>query len=270
MILKIFFGLFRLNAKWRLVFKVLPLVLAAILAKLTVHFVGWEVISLSPLFTAIVSANIFLIGFLISGVLADYKESEKIPSDIASSLETLADEAVIIFKNRKSEIPLKYLSHLAQFSHSIVNWFYKKERTSELMNKLFAFNEYFLEFESLTQANFIARLKQEQSFIRKTINRVHTIRETSFLQTGYIIAELITFVLVMGLVFIKIDPYYESIFFISFVSFILVYMIFFIHDLDNPFGYTEDDNLVENVSLKPILDADKRLATLRDNLSGDV
>jgi hypothetical protein len=31
-------------------------------------------------------------GFLISGVMADYKESEKIPGDIASILLSIADE----------------------------------------------------------------------------------------------------------------------------------------------------------------------------------
>jgi hypothetical protein len=36
-------------------------------------------------------------------------------------------------------------------------------------------------------------------------------------------------------------------------------MIYFIKDLDNPFFYTEDENLVEEVSLKPLLDSHKRL-----------
>ena len=127
------------------------------------------------------------------------------------------------------------------------------------MEKLLSFNDDFLAFENQTQANFIVRLKQEQNSIRKMINRIHTIRETSFLGTGYAIAEIITFILVVGLIFIKMDPFYESVFFISFVSFILVYMIYFIKDLDNPFGYNDEDSLVEEVSLKPVLDSQKRI-----------
>ncbi|MCC6932853.1 MAG: hypothetical protein IT292_06335 [Deltaproteobacteria bacterium] len=248
--------------KWKLVFKVAPIIAVVVCTKLLVHHAGWEIISLSPLFTALVSANIFLIGFLISGVLSDYKESEKIPGDIAASLETLADEAIIIYKSKRAKVALDYLAYLAQFSHSLLQWFYKKERTEAVMQKLSHFNEFFLAFEHLTQANFIARLKQEQSFIRKTINRAHAIRETSFLQAGYLIAELITLFLVLGLVFIKISPYYESIFFVAFVSFILVYMILLIHDLDNPFGYAEKDTQVEDVSLKLLVDADRRLIAL--------
>jgi hypothetical protein len=36
-------------------------------------------------------------------------------------------------------------------------------------------------------------------------------------------------------------------------------MIYFIKDLDNPFGYSEEDSLDDEVSLKPILDSQKRI-----------
>lgn len=239
--------------------KTIPFVVGIVLLKSIAHYFGYEFLSLNSLFTAIISANIFLIGFLISGTLVDYKESEKLPGDLAASLETMADEGLIIYKNKKSQEAKNYLQKLSDFNEMLVGWFYKKERTGDLMQKLLSFNDDFLAFESQTQANFIARLKQEQNGIRKMINRIHTIRETSFLGTGYAIAEIITAILVFGLIFIKMDPFYESVFFISFVSFILIYMIYFIKDLDNPFGYDEEDSLVEEVSLKPILDSQKRL-----------
>jgi len=248
-----------LSSRWKLAVKTTPLVIFIILLKLLIHYLGYEFLTLNALFTAIISANIFLIGFLISGVLADYKESEKIPSDIASSIATMADEGLIIIKNKNSVEAKNYLHHLKNFNESLIYWFYKKEKTENIMKQLKDFNDYFLAFENQTQANFIARLKQEQSLLRKIVNRVHTIRETSFCGTGYAITEIITFFLTLGMIFIKIEPFYESIFFISFVSFILIYMIFFIKDLDNPFGYSKEDSLVEEVSLKPVLDSQKRL-----------
>jgi predicted membrane chloride channel (bestrophin family) len=248
-----------IHPRWRLALRIIPLVLIVILIKFAAHYFGWEFLTLNSLFTAIISANIFLIGFLISGTLVDYKESEKLPGDLSAALETMADEGIIIYENKKSKEAKNFLQKLSQFNKSLLDWFYKKERTDNLMNKLLAFNEDFLAFESQTQANFIVRLKQEQNQIRKIINRIHTIRETSFVGTGYAIAEIITFILVVGLIFVKMDPFYESVFFVSFVSFILIYMIYFIKDLDNPFGYNEEDSLVEEVSLKPLLDSQKRL-----------
>jgi hypothetical protein len=248
-----------INHRWRLALKTIPFVIVIILLKFATHYFGYEFLALNSLFTALISANIFLIGFLISGTLVDYKESEKFPGDLSASLETMADEGLIIYKNKKSRDAKKFLLKLSQFNKSLVEWFYKKEKTINLMDKLTSFNDDFLAFESQTQANFIVRLKQEQNLIRKMINRIHIIRETSFLGTGYAIVEIITFVLITGLIFIKMDPFYESTFFVSFVSFILIYMIYFIKDLDNPFEYSGTDGLADEVSLKPILDSQKRI-----------
>lgn len=253
-------------SKWKLSLKIIPFVIVVILIKFTAHYLGYEFLTLNSLFTAIISANIFLIGFLISGTLVDYKESEKLPGDLAASMETMADEGLIIYKNKKSQEAKNFLQKLSLFNKSLVDWLYKKERTEDIMKKLISFNDDFLAFESQTQANFIVRLKQEQNIIRKMLNRIHTIRETSFLGSGYAIAEIITFTLVVGLIFMKMDPFYESVFFVSFVSFILIYMIYFIKDLDNPFDYSDEDSLDDEVSLKPILNSQKRIDLYNQDL----
>lgn len=258
-----------LSKKWRLTVKIVPFLLLIAVLKFLSHSYGLEILSLSSLFTAIVSANIFLIGFLISGVLVDYKESEKIPGEMASSLDAMADECSIIYKNKKSSQARKCLEFLRDFSGSLIDWFYKKEKTKNIYGKLLTFNDFFLDFEPLTQANFIARLKQEQNIIRRFVTRVHTIRETSFNIAGYAIAEAISAILIAGMIFIKIDPFYESIFFVSFVSFILIYMILLIKDLDNPFDYydSKDEGIGGEVSLKPLYDARARIEERIEKLS---
>ena len=62
------------------------------LTKLAVHGLGLEVISLNPLFSALVASTVFLLGFLLNGVLTDFKESEKIPGELATALESLGLE----------------------------------------------------------------------------------------------------------------------------------------------------------------------------------
>lgn len=246
--------------KWKLALKVLPFVGAVLIIKLLAHQFHWEFLTLNALFTAIISANIFLIGFLISGVLSDYKEGEKIPGELAGSLETLLDEGLIIAKAKQSPLADAYVGHVKSLTDSIVNWLYKKERTRIVLDKLTGLNEHFIALEGLTQANFIARLKQEQNVIRKMIIRIHYIRETSFNPAGYAIAEIITFLLCVGMVFVKIEPFYESLFFVFFVSFILIYMVMLIKDLDNPYGYLEGEALSAEVSLKSLKDLQKKMA----------
>lgn len=246
-------------SKWRLTIKVLPFVIAIVIAKFIVHFYGWECLSLSPVFSAMISANVFLVGFLISGVLGDYKESEKLPSELACSLEVLRDEAVIVGLNHKTDTSERLEAKVEDILTTMLSWFHKKERTESLLTKLKDLNPIFLELEALTQANFISRLKQEQSNLRRVIIRIHTIRETSFNSAGYAIAEIISAILSVSLVFTKIEPYYESIFFVSFVSAVLIYMVFLIKDLDNPFEYYASNGLADNVSLAPLYALQKRM-----------
>jgi hypothetical protein len=252
--------------KWRLAIRTIPIIIAVIFAKYFAHYYEVEFLSLNALFTAIISANIFLIGFLITGTLSDFKESERLPGELASSLQVIADEALIIYLNKRSKESLELLKSIISLNEKIINWFYKKSKTEEVYNHLISLNKNFLEIESQTQANFIVRIKSEQSNIRRNITRIHTIRETSFLGTGYAVAEIISTILIIGLIFVNLNPFYESMFFVSFVSFVMVYMIFFIKDMDNPFSYYESDSLVEEVSLKPIIDSKDRIENIVKNL----
>jgi predicted membrane chloride channel (bestrophin family) len=234
--------------------------------KLVIHWLGWEVISLNPLFSGIVAANVFLMGFLLSGVLADYKESERLPGEIAASIETIADEAASVYESKKAAVAMQFLEYLHTLALSVKDWFYKKEQTRHLMTTLGEMNHYFVGLEGLTQVNFIARLKQEQSNLRRMLIRIHTVRETSFIPSGYVIAELTTLLLLVGLVLVKIDPFYETIFFVGIITFLLGFLGLLIKDLDNPFGYYKDGS-VEDVSLKPLDDVIVRLREIEKHAS---
>ncbi|MCX5932648.1 MAG: hypothetical protein NTW83_12705, partial [Cyanobacteria bacterium] len=67
--------------------------LSIVAAKILVHRRSWEVLAPNPLFPALVASEVFLLGFLLNGVLMDYKEGEKIPAELAAALECLASEA---------------------------------------------------------------------------------------------------------------------------------------------------------------------------------
>lgn len=243
-----------LHRRWSLLLKTIPFVILVLVMKYTISSFNLEILQFSSFFTAIISANIFLISFLISGVLSDYKESEKIPSDIASSIISLADEGMIIVQGDRSSEAKKYLAHIQNLNQTYIHWFYQKSTTSDVLQKLKELNNHFYLFQDTVAAPFISRLKQEQHNLRKLINRVDTIRETSFLGTGYVIVETISFILIITMLFVNFGSIYEGLFFSAFVSLILIYMILFIKDLDNPFGYAQDEILTEEVSLKPLLD----------------
>jgi len=250
-----------LPVKWRLLAKVLPIVIVVVLVKLLVHEMGWEFLSLNPLFTAIISANTFLIGFLISGVLADYKESEKLPGEIAVSLEAIAEECRNIWKSKNAEVSRECVASVSRLAEATPGWFHRKVRTKDMLAMIAGLAEGFVKIEPYTQANYVVRLKQEQGNLRRLVTRVDAVRDTLFISSGYAISEIITAVLVFGLIFLRYDPYSESVFFVAFVSLIMIYMIYLIKDLDNPFHYSRKDP-TEEVSLKPIVHAAERIKAM--------
>ena len=231
---------------------------AVIILKLLAHWCGWEFISLNPLFSGIVAANVFLMSFLLSGVLTDYKESEKLPGELAASLEAIGDEAAGIHTTKQAPAAKACLDDLLALGESLMRWFYKQERTGAIMEHLSGLNRHWTALEPLAQATFITRLKQEQANIRRVVTRIHTIRETSFVPSGYMIADATTVCLTIGLILAKIDPFYESLFFVGIITFLLAFLSLLIRDLDNPFAYYESASS-EDVSLKPLVDALARM-----------
>lgn len=246
---------------YRLLLRVSVIVAVVVGAKLVVHSLGWEILSINPLFSGIVAANVFLMGFLLSGVLSDFKESERLPGEMSAGLENLAQEVCGI-KMAKPEAKVdSCLELLSQLSQDILRWFHKKHRTAELLNGVNALTPQFAALEQWAQATLVARLKQEQANLRRVLIRIHTVRETSFVASGYLLADLITILLCLGLILARIEPFYESLFFVGVISYLMIYLLLLIRDLDNPFGYYERYS-GEDVSLKPLEDTAQRLARI--------
>jgi len=241
--------------KWTIAIKILPLVLAVALLKFLSHKLGFEIMELNALFTSLVAGTIFLIGFLISGVLSDYKESEKLPSELAASMRTLFDDTYTISKSKNSEKAGEFIEFQKSFIKSMLDWFYKKERTKSMLEKISSMNEYFIEFEKEgIQANYIIKMKNEQNSLRKMIMRIDTIRATDFVGSAYAIVEAMGGLTVIGLLIIKIEPFYASLFLTLIITFLISYMFMLIKDLDDPFDYVSNGESGTEVSLKPIHD----------------
>lgn len=250
---------------FRLLSRVSLIVAIVIAAKLIIHFLGWEILSINPLFSGIVAANIFLMGFLLSGVLSDYKESERLPGELSASLENLAQEVSGI-KMVKSEVDISQcITLISIISKDILTWFKKQHTTNALMEHLNELTPQFAQLEPFTQATLLARLKQEQSNLRRILIRIHTIRETSFISAGYLLADIITFLLCIGLVLAKIEPFTESLFFVTIIAYLMIFLLLLIRDLDNPFGYYEK-GFGADVSLKPLHDTVIRLSMMSEEL----
>jgi hypothetical protein len=246
--------------KWSIALRILPLVLSVAILKFLSHNFGLEVMELNALFTSLIAGTIFLIGFLISGVLTDYKESEKLPSELAGSLRTLFDDTYTIYKGKNSDSAKQFIAFQKTLITSLKEWFYKKERTQSILNRISQMNDYFIELDKEgIQANYIIKMKNEQNNIRRILLRIDTIRDTEFVGSAYAIVEAMGFLTAFGLIIIKIEPFYASLFLTLLITFFISYMFLLIKDLDNPFDYSGKGETGTEISLRPFHDIESML-----------
>ena len=247
--------------KHSLLLRASAVVVVAIGVKVAVHELGWEVLDLNPLLTGMVAANVFVMGFLLTGVLSDFKESERLPAELAASLETLIDESLIIHERTRDPSAMRFAARVVDLGRCIHAWFHGTVETRAVLERVTDLNRFFAAFEPLTQPNYITRMKQQQHALRRIPLRLQTIRETSFISSGYVIAEVTTVALAIGLMLADIRPFYEALFIVGLIVFLLSYLIILIRDLDNPFGYYEASS-AEDVSLHPLEDFIARLQSV--------
>jgi hypothetical protein len=212
---------------------------------------------LNALFSSLVAGTIFLIGFLISGVLTDYKESEKLPSELAAGLRNLYDDTLTIHKGKNSAAAAGFIVFQREFTGVLKDWFYRRTKLKTLLDRISSMNDYFIELEKEgIQANYIIKMKNEQNSLRKIVMRIDTIRDTEFVGSAYAIVEAMGFLTVFGLLIIRIEPFYASLFLTLLITFLISYMFLLIKDLDNPFDYSAKGETGTEISLKPIHDFD--------------
>ena len=253
--------------RWSIAIKIVPVLAVLIAARAVVEVTDASFIDLTTLFGSMVAANVFVLGFLLAGTLADYKESERLPGELAASIETIVDECLITWRNKRPAEAADALRYMSDFAAAVVEWFYKRERTSSLLGRIAGMNGFLLQFESLTQPNFIVRMKQEQNSIRRMVLRIDAIRDTPFLSVGYTLSYIATAALIAGLLFANIEPFYEAMFYLAAIGFVMIYLTLMIRDVDNPFDHYTQGAESAHVSLKPVIDVEQRI---RDHVAREL
>ncbi len=240
----------------------LAIVILLIAAKFFIHAWGFEFFSLNALFTSAIAGAIFIMGFLLAGIIADYKEAEKIPAELRSSLENIWEEGKFFNRDKKG-FDLEKLK--ASLLMVIQNFFkglghegdhYKLEPCIESVNEL---SESFTQMEKLGMPpNYIVRLEGEQAALRRNILRVYHIQRTQFLPSAHVLAESLALGIVMLLLFVKTEGSPESIVLFGFISYLFLYIRQLIRTLETPFR--QDHKTLDDVSLFLLREFEKKLA----------
>ena len=251
----------------RLLRRVTLLALGLCGIKVLVYILHLEIWGLTGLFASILASVVFLISFLLSGVLTDFKESEKIPGMISAALETLSLEIEAIpAYNPKATIDGS-LGSVLDLGWTMRDWLLEKVSTSDVyISHRRTHAEVVFAATFLSSSTLQGRLMGEMSTLLLLTNRIKVIRETSFVPLVYWMADLASFLLCTGLVLARTTALIESLFFIFVIAFLLNFLLRIISDIDNPFSWS-DRNSAEQVCLSVL---DETLNRLQDALPSSV
>jgi hypothetical protein len=231
-----------LRTKWGIAVKALIFVLPLVALKAAFHLFNFEFITVGPVITALVAGVFFVIAIILSGVLSDFKESEKIPSELTTSLEALYKDTMLI---GNPEATAGILGHVRDLTHTAIANFKRKGdwKLTEINNVIDQIDEDIRSFaaKGMPMA-LILKLRNELGNIKRLSNRIEVIKETAFLPAGQAVAEFAIGSSLLVMLLLKLEPFYEGLMLIAVISLILTSIILLIKDMDNPFeGYAAVD-----------------------------
>ena len=230
-----------MNRKYKLAVRVIVVAGAIVLLKALISMYVNFSISISSLFLSFLGGAIFLMGFMLSGVSGDYKESEKLPSEIASTIENMLEEGRYVKALNKKFNLQKYQKTLGQIITDFKSDIQTKHLRKKSLSTVSRISDSLLEMEGLkVQKDSINKIKSHMDSLKKGILRVYYIKGTSFVPAAYAVLEILTASIIFMMLFLKLDGgFIESFVVPGLTSFFLLYMTFLIKDMDDPFD-TED------------------------------
>ncbi|MCE5299114.1 MAG: hypothetical protein LLF84_09250 [Methanoregulaceae archaeon] len=225
-----------LMLKWGLIFKALAITALLLIVRLAIDFAGMDILAVTNLITAFVGGAIFTIAIILTGTLADFKESERIPGELVTALSALHADTGLVGQ-RHAETAAVIRSHALGLLKAITENFRNNVWNQEGIRKeIGTINEKIYELaDTSIAAPLLVKLRTELINIERLSNRIAVIKHTSFIPAAYTIAELAAAGVIGILFFAKIEPWYEGLVLFGVLSALLISLILLIKDMDDPF-----------------------------------
>lgn len=261
-----------MRRRLRLSLSVVAIVLVLSVAKAIIHWMGIEFLSLNPLFTSAIGGAIFIIGFLLSSILADYKEAERLPSEIRVALEAIHDDVTEHAVSQERYDLTRLRSLLLEIVRSMRKGLSVERDHEDLRSTLRHVDKLSKIFGDLErggmQPNFVTRLRGAQDALRRSLFRIYHIQSTQFVPSIHILVYSLVASVIFLLLFLETEGSPESAMMFGFVSYMFIYALHLISMLEKPFrkGY----DTLDDVSLFLLREFDDKIASILASSERDV
>lgn len=231
-------------ANYRIFISTLIITAILVAAKYVLHYFELEPIVLGSLHGSAISSVVFVIGFLLSATIADYKEAERIPAEAASAIENMHEDAISIKENYPKFDLKGYQEQLRKVAQSFTADL-RNSKSHQAKTQLHELSRLNAKMEKAgVPANFIVKLKQQQALLVRHLFRVNYIQRITFIPSATILAWSIVVLAVALLLLTEIEPFVGGMMLTTAIIFMLVYVLQLIRVIKTPFqddGKTKDD-----------------------------
>jgi hypothetical protein len=249
--------------KWKLMLTTLPIVVGVLAVKLVLELVvQWPGIVEFSDVSIVLTAGVFLTGFMLAGVMADYKESEKLPGEVACQLETIEENCTQASMGRPQIAVAPLRLGILALTETIRDWLYKKKTQVEVFAALTTFEGLVMQLEKDGAGPYAGRAQSELHTLRKHLTRIGVISRTGFLPPAYALLETLVALILILVLASKYKSTLAMMILVPFIALIYIYMVRLIRDIDDPFDYAPDGSKRggAEVELFPIEEYRERLS----------
>jgi hypothetical protein len=240
--------------KWVLVLKTLPLVaLSVVLRYLVTEVFNFSLtLKFSDLAPILTGASIIL-GLMLTGVISDYKEAEKLPAVIARALNDL-DGLSRRGLARIGEGADQSHARVVALTETVNDWLFLRASNEELWDAHSDMGEMILELDKKDVPDYyLHRLLRVNSDFSAALWRIQVIRDTDFVPAGYALMELLVGGVVISLSVVQFSSATVGFCLSAGLALIYSYLVRLTKDLDNPFehGANNGKGSAADVDLTP-------------------
>ncbi|CAB4344684.1 unannotated protein [freshwater metagenome] len=228
-------------AKWRLIAMALPFALGVLVLRYFVH----SVLNVEGALSfgdsgAVITGAAIIMGLMLNGVIGDYREAEKLPAAVGGNLVAFEN-----FARRGFEVIDKdntwVHDRLKPLAHAINEWILGRTDTGTMWAAYEDNSQLIVDAAKAgVTIPYLNQLHASNNSLGGALDRIDGIRKTSFIRAGYALLEFLVAVVLGAMVVCDFSPGIAAWLIPSAIAMVYSFMVLFIRDLDNPFGYGDN------------------------------
>ncbi len=248
--------------KWSLLFKALPYAAAVLLVRLILQNVFNLKVNIGFSDIAeILTATTLVVALMLSGVLVDYKESEKIPTILGrtlSNLDGLSWRGLDVIGQEGKWARTRVL----EIAEAVNLWLTGQIDNDSMWKIQRGGSNIILDLEKAgVRPHYIHKMLDVNSDLGSALARIQVVRDTSYIQPGYALMQMLVGAVMCLMTIVTFPANYVEWPITGALTLLFAYLVLLVGDVDDPFEYTIDGQSASaaDVDLSPFLTALERL-----------